>query len=91
MAPHFIRVLAMFLGLVQACSFLNLTGLYGFGLSPGAEIFHASDSSFGSEATPRWNVIDAPSFYGAIKPATESDVQHIVRLAKALHCGQHAY
>lgn len=91
MATQFIRVTALFLGLVQACSFLNLTSLYGFGLSPRAEIFYASDPSFGSEATPRWTVINAPSFYGAIKAATESDVQHIVRIATALHCRWHAY
>ncbi|KAL1881221.1 hypothetical protein Daus18300_001072 [Diaporthe australafricana] len=83
MAPQSIRMMALFLGLVQASSFLNLTSLYGSGLSPGAEIFYASDPSFGSEATPRWTVIDAPSFYGAIKPATESDVQHIVKVSVA--------
>lgn len=61
---------------------LNLTAIYGPGLSPNAEIFYASDPAWHTEVTPRWNLYAAPSFYGAIKPATEQDVQHVVCISR---------
>ncbi|PWY79153.1 FAD-binding domain-containing protein [Aspergillus heteromorphus CBS 117.55] len=62
---------------------VNLSSIYGPGLSSGAEIFYASDPDWASEVTPRWTLYHAPTFYGAIKPATEADVQHIVKTSVA--------
>lgn len=59
----------------------NLTALYGPGLSPGAEILYPSDADYTTEVTQRWNLYDAPTYFGAIKPATESDVQYIVQVS----------
>jgi FAD/FMN-containing dehydrogenase len=59
----------------------NLTALYGPGLSSGAEIVYVSDPAYSADITPRWNLYDAPTYYGAIKPATEADVQHIVKVS----------
>lgn len=60
---------------------LNLTALYGSGLSPGAEIFYPSAPGYSDQVTQRWNLYDAPTYFGAIKPATEADVQHIVKVS----------
>ncbi|KAL2862546.1 FAD-binding oxidoreductase [Aspergillus lucknowensis] len=72
------------LGLIVLCAAaqadgVNLTSLYGLGLSNSAEILYASDSDFEEETTHRWTLYHAPTYYGAIKPATEADIQHIVR------------
>lgn len=40
-----------------------------------------SDPSF-ANITERWTVFDAPTFSGAIRPATEKDLVDIVRLAR---------
>lgn len=60
---------------------LNLAALYGSGLSPGAEIFYPSAPGYSDHVTQRWNLYDAPTYFGAIKPATEADVQHIVKVS----------
>ncbi|KAL4998573.1 hypothetical protein BDV10DRAFT_201248 [Aspergillus recurvatus] len=57
---------------------LNLTALYGPGLSDSAQIVYASEPGF-EEITPRWTLYRPPTYYGAIIPATEADIQHIVR------------
>ncbi|KAL4939078.1 hypothetical protein BDV06DRAFT_231278 [Aspergillus oleicola] len=57
----------------------NLTALYGPGLSEGAEIVYASDADFQEETAPRYTIYRPPRHYGAILPATEADIQHIVR------------
>lgn len=62
----------------------NLTSLFGPHLSPQAEILHPSDRHFYRHLQQRWTNYHAPSFgIGAIKPATPSDVQNIVRIAAA--------
>jgi hypothetical protein len=66
-----------------AAAALNLTALFGPSLSPAAEIILPSDSEWSSEVTQRWTIHDAPSYAGAIKPATEKDVQNIV---SRYHC-----
>ncbi|PVH94013.1 FAD binding domain protein [Periconia macrospinosa] len=65
----------------QNTSAFDLNALYGPGLSPGAEIIYSSDSAYAAAITPRWNLYDVPTYYGAIKPATEADVQHIVKVS----------
>jgi fumiquinazoline A oxidase len=79
----FKSLLATSLGLAvaHASSSTNLTTLYGPGLSAEAEIFYPSDSDWSEEVTQRWNLNGAPTYFGAIKPATEEDVQHIVRIS----------
>lgn len=56
----------------------NLTALFGPGLSPGAKIYSASTANYTQDVTQRWTLHDAPTYIGAIKPATEADVQNIV-------------
>ncbi|PNY29983.1 Uncharacterized protein TCAP_00107 [Tolypocladium capitatum] len=56
----------------------NITELFGPGLSAGASIY---ETSFTSDVSQRWSVHRAPSFVGAIKPATVEDVQSIVKIA----------
>ncbi|KAH8799826.1 hypothetical protein F5884DRAFT_848014 [Xylogone sp. PMI_703] len=60
---------------------LNITSLFGPSLSPNAEIVLASDPRYTSRVTQRWTVHEAPSFAGAIKPATEEDIQNIIKIA----------
>ena len=61
-----------------ATATLNLAALFGPSLSPGAEIFLRSDSQWSTQVTQRWTIHEAPSYAGAIKPATEEDIQNIV-------------
>ncbi|RDW58819.1 hypothetical protein BP6252_13295 [Coleophoma cylindrospora] len=65
----------------QSSTSPNLTALYGPGLSSGAEIVYSMDPDYSADITPRWNLYDAPTYYGAIKPATEADVQHVVKVS----------
>ena len=58
----------------------NLTALLRPGLSPGAEIILPADSDWASEVETRWSDYQAPTYLGAIKPATEEDIQDIVRI-----------
>ncbi|KAI1098220.1 hypothetical protein F4804DRAFT_325398 [Jackrogersella minutella] len=81
-----LNVLSASFGLVVTAGCLTsfeLVDLYGPGLSPGAQIIHISDSNFIEQVTQRWTLYAEPAFYGAIKPATEADVQHIVRVSAA--------
>jgi hypothetical protein len=66
------------LPLLAAAQSYNLTALFQSVLSPGAEIYYANDSNWTQEVTQRWSTWDAPTYLGAIKPATERDVQNIV-------------
>lgn len=61
-------------------STINITALFGPSLSPAAQIVLCSDAHYTEEITQRWTTHGAPSFLGAIKPATEVDVQNIVGL-----------
>lgn len=62
----------------SSASGINLGDLYGSGLSPGAEIYYATDANYSQEVQPRYYDFEPPTFYGAIKPATEADIAHIV-------------
>lgn len=57
----------------------NITQLFGPGLSPGAEIILPETSKWAADVRQRWSSYQAPTYTGAIKPATVSDIQHIVR------------
>ena len=70
-------VLQSVLGL--GIGFTNLTALFGPSLSHSAQILSPDDASFSTELTQRWTDYNAPSYIGAIKPVTETDIQNIVR------------
>lgn len=55
--------------------------LFGKHLSPGAQIIAASDSNWTQDVQQRWSTWYAPKYRAAIKVATASDVQSIVRKA----------
>ncbi|KAL8992184.1 MAG: hypothetical protein Q9169_007296 [Polycauliona sp. 2 TL-2023] len=62
----------------------NLTALFGPHLSSSAQVIPPSTSNFSTLLQQRWTDYNAPSFsLGAIKPATERDVQETVRIASA--------
>lgn len=71
-------LLAVLKGCLASTYSIDIGALYGPGLSPGAEIFYASDSNFSQEVLPRYYDFESPVFYGAIKPVTEADVAYIV-------------
>ncbi|KAL9082892.1 MAG: hypothetical protein Q9165_008745 [Trypethelium subeluteriae] len=82
-SSHTLYLLVAGLGLVTARNLgsTNLTALYGPGLSSGAEIFYRSDPQWSEDVTQRWDLYNAPTYFGAIQPATERDVQHIVKIS----------
>ncbi|GLA17566.1 hypothetical protein AnigIFM62618_004708 [Aspergillus niger] len=59
----------------------NITSIFSSSLSPGAQIFLPSDTNYTEDVTQRWTTYDAPTYIGAIKPATVKDIQNIVTLA----------
>ncbi|KAL4742405.1 hypothetical protein BDV11DRAFT_202707 [Aspergillus similis] len=67
-------------GAVSPVKPLNLTALYGPGISDTAQILDPSEPGF-MDITPRWTQYRPPTYYGAIIPATEADIQHIVRVS----------
>ena len=76
----------MKLDLVQAVLGLqpNLTALFGPHLSSSAQVIPPTTANFSAQLQQRWTDYNAPSFnLGAIKPATEQDVQQTVRIATA--------
>jgi len=56
----------------------NLTELFGPSLSPGAKILLPTQKHWKSHVQRRWSEYQAPEYLGAIKPATEGDIQQIV-------------
>lgn len=76
----------MKLDLVQTAFQLqpNLTALFGPHLSSSAQVIPPSTPDFPIQLQQRWTDYNAPSYsLGALKPATEHDVQEIVRIASA--------
>lgn len=71
-------VLQLILGL--GVGFTNLTALFGPSLSPDAQILLLYDANYSTQLTQRWTDYNAPSYISAIKPATEADIQVIVRI-----------
>ena len=66
------------LGAVVSAANVNLNQVFGPYLSPGADIFVPSDANYTEEVPGRWTTWEEPTFFGAIKPVTEADVQTIV-------------
>ncbi|KAF2172597.1 hypothetical protein M409DRAFT_62371 [Zasmidium cellare ATCC 36951] len=74
----------MKLGIVQTVFSLqpNITSLFGPHLSSDALIVPPTTPDFPAQLQQRWTDVNAPSYdLGAIKPATEDDVQSIVKIA----------
>jgi len=62
----------------------NLTDLFGPHLSSKAQIIPPTAPDYPAQIQQRWTDYNAPSYsLGAIKPATEQDVQNIVKIAAA--------
>ncbi|KEY70387.1 hypothetical protein S7711_09361 [Stachybotrys chartarum IBT 7711] len=61
----------------------NLTQLFGPGLSPEARVILPDTPIWPTDVQQRWSTYHAPTFRGAILPATISDIQHTVRTARA--------
>ncbi|KAK3324852.1 hypothetical protein B0H66DRAFT_471114 [Apodospora peruviana] len=59
----------------------NLTELFGPSLSPNAQIILPGGHKWAHEVRQRWSSYQAPTYTGAIKPATVVDIQHIVKIA----------
>ena len=66
------------LGVVASAANVNLTALFGPYLSPGAQIILPYSANYSQEITQRWTIWEEPTYIGAIKPASEADVQKIV-------------
>ncbi|KAL4900318.1 hypothetical protein BDW74DRAFT_170897 [Aspergillus multicolor] len=67
---------------VRAAS-VDLESLFGPYLSSSTEIAKLNDTDFDDVVSPRWSEWRPLSWTGAIKPATEKDLQEIVRIAVA--------
>lgn len=67
---------------------VNLQDLFG-SLSRNAQVIMPSDANYNT-TLERWTTWSAPSYVGAVIPATEADVQNIV---SDRHCTliQHSY
>lgn len=56
----------------------DLVQLFGPGLSSGAKIT-LPGPEWVTEVKQRWSTYNAPTYTGAIKPATVDDIRHTVR------------
>ncbi|PSR81486.1 hypothetical protein BD289DRAFT_372588 [Coniella lustricola] len=61
----------------------NISHLFGPSLSADANIYLITDQDYAAHVTQRWTTHSAPSYLGAIQPATIQDVQNIVKIASA--------
>lgn len=82
-------VAAVAVGVGAAATPTNLNAIFGQHRNgnhwdPKTVLVLPDDSSF-ANITERWTVFGAPSFAGAIRPATEADLVKIVRLARQHH------
>ncbi|KAJ5382602.1 hypothetical protein N7517_000513 [Penicillium concentricum] len=61
----------------------TLEELYEPWVSPATEIASSTDANFSTVVGPRWSAWEAPHWSGAIKPATEKDLQKVVQISVA--------
>lgn len=57
--------------------------LTGSGSGKETDLKTLISANWSTEVTQRWNLNSEPTFYGAIKPAIEADIQHIVNISAA--------
>lgn len=77
MARSCLGLLAV-VSVVAATRNATIKSLFAGSLSPGTEIFLPSDANYSQSVTQRWDIFTEPTYLGAIKPATDEDVQSIV-------------
>ncbi|PCG89579.1 FAD-binding, type 2 [Penicillium occitanis (nom. inval.)] len=70
-----------FLSAMVSASQVNLNALFKPHLSSGARIILPSSQNYTTQAIQRWTVWEEPTYIGAIQPATEEDVEQIVKIA----------
>ncbi|KAI9368962.1 hypothetical protein BJX61DRAFT_521534 [Aspergillus egyptiacus] len=75
-------IVAGFLSSVSTAAATDISPLIAR-LSPSTEVFYPSYSNWTSHTVQRWTAWEEPTFSVAIKPAIVSDLQKIVRYAKA--------
>ncbi|KAL4905450.1 hypothetical protein BDW74DRAFT_185017 [Aspergillus multicolor] len=61
----------------------TLEELYGPRVSAATEIASSTEANFSEVVGPRWSAWEAPQWSGAIKPATEGDLQEVIRISVA--------
>ncbi|KAK9772990.1 putative FAD-binding PCMH-type domain-containing protein [Seiridium cardinale] len=61
----------------------NLTQLFGPSLSAEAQIIFPTTPQWDTNVRQRWSVYQEPTYLGAIKPATTSDIQEVIKIADA--------
>lgn len=62
----------------------DIRAIFGPSLSPDAEVVLRSDLNWTEKVQQRWSAHLAPDYLGAVKVATEEDVQNTVRSCKML-------
>lgn len=77
MARYLLASLA-FVSLVLAAPSVNVKSLFASSLSKDTEFFLPSDANYSQSVTQRWDIFTEPTYLGAVKPATEKDIQTIV-------------
>lgn len=76
---HFSRTISFILFLLPFAICTDIKFLFGPSLSSSAQIFLPSDADYTVNVTQRWDRFSEPGYVGAIKPASEQDIQNIVR------------
>jgi fumiquinazoline A oxidase len=66
------------LGLAAHVAAVDLEAMFGPYVSADTLIASSCDANYSSVVGPRWSTWAAPSYFGAIMPATEADLQKIV-------------
>lgn len=77
---HFSRPFSFILFLLPCAICVDIRSLFGPSLSFDAQIFLPSDAEYAANVTQRWDKFAEPRYIGAIKPASEQDIQNIVRI-----------
>lgn len=60
---------------------VNYTSIFAPGLSSGASIHYLSQADYNTTTVQRWSTWDEPTFSVTIKPATDEDIQYIIKTA----------
>jgi hypothetical protein len=66
------------LGLAAHVAAVDLDAMFGPYVSADTVIASSCDADYASVLGPRWSTWAAPTYFGAIMPATEADLQAIV-------------
>ena len=53
-------------------------------LSKPSGVYLPSDINYAQDTLPRWNAFSAPTYIVSVKPATDHDVQKIVRILHSI-------